>query len=114
VVPSQALAVMNDHLVLDWSQALAGRVLNDAGLNPQQQIDRAYRLALARTPKPEEQRTVAEFLKTQSTLVADRLAHNEKVLLPANLPNGADQAKAAAFVDFCHALLSSNEFMYVN
>ena len=114
VVPSQALAVMNDRLVLDWSQALAGRVLNDAGLNPQQQIDRAYRLALARTPKPEEQRTVSEFLKTQSTVVADRLAHNEKVLLPENLPAGVDQAKAAAFVDFCHALLSSNEFMYMN
>jgi hypothetical protein len=25
-----------------------------------------------------------------------------------------DPAKAAAFVDFCHTLMSSNEFMYIN
>jgi len=92
VVPSQALAVMNDHLVLDWSQSLAGRVLNDSGLNAQQQIDRAYRLALSRPPKSEESTQVAAFLKTQTALVGEK----------------------QAFADFCHVLLSSNEFMYVN
>ena len=83
---------MNDHLVLDWSQSLAGRVLNDSGLNAQQQIDRAYRLALSRPPKSEESTQVAAFLKTQTALVGEK----------------------QAFADFCHVLLSSNEFMYVN
>ena len=31
---SQALMLMNDRLVLEWSRALAGRVLNDGGLTP--------------------------------------------------------------------------------
>ena len=54
VIPSQALILMNDALVLDWSRALAGRVLNDGGLSPDQQVDRAYRLALSRPPNADE------------------------------------------------------------
>jgi hypothetical protein len=114
VVPSQALTLMNDRLVLDWTRAFAGRVLDDAGLATDQQIERAYRLALSRAPNADERRAVSDFLTKQSTLIEARLANNEKVLLPENLPAGADPAKAAAFVDFCHALLSSNEFLYVN
>jgi len=34
--------------------------------------------------------------------------------VPAELPAGMDPARAAAFVDFCHTLLNSNEFLYVN
>src|ERR1039458_2832628 len=50
VIPSQALMMMNDTLVGDWARALAGRVLNDGGLSLDQQVDRAYRLALSRPP----------------------------------------------------------------
>ena len=45
---------------------------------------------------------------------AERLARNEKPPVPAELPVGMDPARAAAFVDFCHTLLNSNEFLYVN
>ncbi|HKD09965.1 MAG TPA: DUF1553 domain-containing protein [Bryobacteraceae bacterium] len=114
VVPSQALTMMNDKQVIEWSQALAGRVLNDAGLDPAQRIERAYRLALARPPSAAEKTSVSDFLKSQTTLVAGRLAADEKVLLPENMPTNMDQAQGAAFVDFCHALISSNEFMYIN
>ncbi|MCU1327402.1 MAG: hypothetical protein JWN34_2772, partial [Bryobacterales bacterium] len=114
VVPSQALTLMNDKLVLDWSKALASRVLNDSGLAPAQQIERAYRLTFSRAPKPEETKTVNEFLEKQTALLGARLAKNEKLLLPENIPAGMDPAKAAAFVDFCHTLMSSNEFMYIN
>jgi hypothetical protein len=114
VVPSQALTLMNDKLVLDWSKALASRVLNDSGLAPAQQIERAYRLTFSRAPKPEETKTVGEFLEKQTALLSARLAKNEKLLLPENIPAGMDPAKAAAFVDFCHTLMSSNEFMYIN
>ena len=114
VVPSQALTMMNDKLVLDWSQALAARVLNDPGLEPAQQIERAFRLTFSRAPKAEEVKTVQGFLEKQATVLSARLAKNEKVLLPENMPKGMDPAKAAAFVDFCHTLMSSNEFMYIN
>ena len=51
VIPSQSLILMNDALVSEWSSALASRVLNDAGLSADQQVERAYRLALSRPPK---------------------------------------------------------------
>jgi hypothetical protein len=105
---------MNDELVMEWSRVLAGRVLNDAGLSPEQQIERAYRLAVSRAPKPEESRLVLEFLNQQSPLLAARLAKNEKAPMPDSVPAGMTPERAAAFVDFCHTLLNSNEFMYMN
>ena len=114
VIPSQALTLMNDKLVLEWSQALASRVLNDGGLSADQQIERAYRIVLSRAPNARERETVLEFLGRQSALIGDRLARNEKVPLPENTPAAMEPARAAAFVDFCHTLLNSNEFLYVN
>jgi hypothetical protein len=114
VIPSQALILMNDPLVLEWSRALAGRVLNDGGLSLDQQVDRAYRLALSRPPNLEEKAAVLDFLARQSSLVGERLARNEKPVVPDQLPPGVEAARAAAFVDFCHTLLNSNEFLYVN
>ena len=114
VIPSQALMLMNDGLVLEWSRTLAGRVLNDGGLTAEQQIERAYRLALSRSPSSRERQEVLDFLGKQSAVIGERLAQNEKVALPDNLPQNMPAARAAAFVDFCHALLNSNEFLYVN
>lgn len=114
VVPSQALTVMNDKSILEWSVAFAARVLDDGGLSTDQRIDRAYRLAFSRSPNPDERKSVSQFLAHQSAVVSARIARNEKVLLPANLPAGMDPATASAFVDFCHSLMSSNEFLYVN
>jgi hypothetical protein len=114
VIPSQSLILMNDALVLDWARALAGRVLNDAGLSLDQQVDRAYRLALSRPPAAAEREAVLDFLDRQSSLLAGALARNEKPPMPEALPAGMQPARAAAFVDFCHVLMNSNEFLYSN
>ena len=114
VIPSQSLILMNDALVLDWARALAGRVLNDSGLSLDQQVDRAYRLALSRPPAAAERDAVLDFLDRQSSLLAEALARNEKPPMPEALPAGMKPARAAAFVDFCHALINSNEFLYAN
>jgi hypothetical protein len=114
VTPTQPLALMNDELVMEWSRALASRVLNDGGLSAEQQIDRTYRLLLSRAPKPEESKSILDFLNEQSVLLGERLAKGDKVPLPDTLPQGMTPARAAAFVDLCHALLNSNEFIYIN
>jgi hypothetical protein len=114
VTPTQPLALMNDELVMEWSRELARRVLNDTGLSPEQQVERAYRTVLSRAPKPEESRVVLEFLNRQSILLAERLAKDEKALLPDSVPAGMQPERAAAFVHFCHTLLNSNEFIYMN
>ena len=114
VIPSQALTMMNDSLVLKWSEALAGRVLNDGGLTADQQVDRAFRLVLSRKPNAEEKQAVRDFLSKQTALLENRLEQHEKVPLPDKMPPSTDPAHVAAFVDFCHSLLNSNEFLYVN
>jgi mono/diheme cytochrome c family protein len=96
VSPTQPLVGMNDQLVREWSQDLASRVLNDGGLSPEQQVDRAFRLVFTRAPKDEERKAVLDFLNQQTAEI------------------GGDQARTKAFVDFCQALLNSNEFLYVN
>ncbi len=114
VIPSQALVLMNDKLVLQWSQALATRILNDRGLSTDQEIERAYRLVLSRAPRTKEEQEVRGFLDSQSALIGQRIEKHESVALPANLPAGEKPERFAAFADFCHALLNSNEFLYLN
>jgi hypothetical protein len=115
VTPPQSLDLLNNELVLDWASKLAGRVLNDSGLAPAAQVDRAFRFAYGRAASPEEQKMAEDFLAKQTPVMAARLASNDaKPPLPANLPQGTDPAHAAAFVDLCHMLLDSNEFLYIN
>jgi Protein of unknown function (DUF1553)/Protein of unknown function (DUF1549) len=116
VTAPQSLELMNNDLILEWAQSLAGRVLNDSGLTPQAQVDRAFRLAYGRSASAEEQKLAADFLARQTPIMAERLAGDEKPRppLPPNLPSGIDPARAAAFVDLSQMLLDSNEFLYIN
>jgi hypothetical protein len=114
VVPTQSLLLMNDELVLQWAQGLAGRVLNDSGLSLEQQIERAYRLVFSRAPNAKERQAILQFLDKQAPVMAERLARNDKVPMPEYVPPSMERDRAAAFVDFCHALLNSNEFLYIN
>jgi hypothetical protein len=114
VTPTQSLALMNDDLVLEWSKALAGRVLNDSGLAPEAQVERAYRFVHHRAPNTDERTAILDFLGKQTALLRDHAAAQGKLHLPASLPEGMEPAQAAAVVDLCHALLNSNEFVYLN
>src|SRR5262245_37005712 len=118
VTPAQSLDLLNNELVLDWSRALAGRILKDTGFTPESrdQVDRAFTLAYGRKADGEELKTAVEFLERQTPILAARLAEGSKSKppLPIVIPDGMDPARAAAFVDFCQMLLSSNEFIYIN
>lgn len=114
VSPAQSLELLNNDLVLDWSRSFASRVLNDSGLTPEAQIERAYRLAYSRAPKAQERDLSMKFLERHVPLLKARADKGEKLVLPASLPQGADPVKAAALVDLCHMLLNANEFLYIN
>jgi hypothetical protein len=89
--------------------------LNDSGLTPQAQVDRAFRLAYGRAATAEEQKLAADFIARQMPIMAQRLADaKSKPPLPDKLPSGIDPARAAAMVDLSQMLLNSNEFLYLN
>jgi hypothetical protein len=115
VTPPQSLDLLNNELTLDWARSLAGRVFNDSGLTPEAQVDRAFRFAYGRPASADEQKIAEDFLAKQTPVMTARLGSiDAKPPLPVNLPQGVDQARAAAFVDLCHMLLDSNEFLYIN
>ena len=91
VTPMQALELMNNDLVAGWSREFARRVHNDSGLTEDAQIDRAWKIAYLRSASPEEKKLAAEFLQKQQAA-----------------------GSASPFSDLCHALLNSNEFLYIN
>jgi hypothetical protein len=110
----QALVLMNSKQVLASAQSLAGRLLEQAGADRKAQIELAYRLAYSRPPSAAERDTALTFLATHKPIIEERLAENRPVPAPAKVPEGMDKAEAATLVDFCHMLLNSNEFVYIN
>jgi len=114
VTAPQAMALLNSKLGLEWAQAFAGRVLEDAGTNQNAQIEDAFRLAYGRRPDGFEKDTVLTFFTKQAELIAQRSSTGEKLALPQTMPPGYDSMQAAALVDFCQMLLNSNEFVYRN
>jgi hypothetical protein len=110
----QALIMLNGPFMQEQSKAFASRLLRECGPDPAKQIERAYRLALARAPRAGEVGLAREFLAAQTDLLRDRLRARQHVGLPPEVPDDVDPAAAAALADFCLALLNCNEFVYVN
>lgn len=78
----QALALVNSDLVLGWSQALAGRVIQEAGPNESAQIDRVYEILFSRKPTVKEKDKLVAFLNAQETLQAAQAGQVKKAHLP--------------------------------
>lgn len=93
-VPLQALALMNNELVVEQARALAERVVLEAGPSEPAQIELAFRLALARRPDEEELAAITAFLARPSA--------------------GDAEAERTALADFCQTLLGTNEFLYID
>jgi hypothetical protein len=83
-IATQALLLMNNAFIIQEAKAFAARLRRDAGADVGKQVDRAYRLALARPP--------TDFERTKS------------IAFIGSGPRGLD--------DFCQAIFSFNEFIY--
>jgi hypothetical protein len=81
-IAPQALILMNNGMVLTQAKVFAARVSKDAGADPAKQVDRAFRLALARPPDAVEAKQSIAFVRDQG------------------------------LESFCHALFNLNEFVY--
>jgi hypothetical protein len=110
----QALTLINDDLYYQWSEALAGRVIKDAGTDFNADLDRLYQLLYGRSPEPWEKDTLQTFLSTQEKTIAEQKAVGKPIAAPAGFTEtaGLSATRAAAFVDLVHALANSNEFTY--
>jgi hypothetical protein len=57
---------------------------------------------------------VNHFFAEHSKIIEQRLRGNELVSLPDEMPASVTLVEAATLEDFCHMLLNSNEFVYLN
>ena len=118
ITAPQALEMLNGELTEDAARHWSGKLLSDCDdqgkLDEAKLVREAYTEALGRPPRENEIQSAEKFVDQQAaTIAADSTPVNEKQL-PLPLPPRIDRAKAAAIVDFCHALICSNEFLYVD
>src|SRR5436305_1270333 len=78
--PTKALTLLNNKLTVQWAQALAGRVLREAGADQGDWPAVACRLAYCRSTNPDEVDAMRKFLDHQSSIVAEHAA------LPSYMP----------------------------
>jgi hypothetical protein len=99
----QALLLINGDWTLARGEAFAARLEREvpAGDDDRGRIALAYRLAVGRLPEPDEAAEGLSFLSRQSDF-------------PVSTGKRSNSAgRHAALVDFCHVLLNSNEFLYL-
>jgi hypothetical protein len=89
----QALLLLNGDFVLQRGQALAAALCERFGGDETRMVAQGYRLAWSRQPSAEETQLGLRFLSKQSEVLRER---------------------RAALADFCHAVLNTNEFLFID
>jgi hypothetical protein len=118
--PLQALTLFNSDIVLGWSQALAGRVIREAGKDESAQLNRLYEVLFARAPSKEEKAALKDYLDREEKVIRQKVANTgESGKFEIAVPTGLKDVKqplnplrAAAFVDLVHTVANSNDFAY--
>ena len=95
----QALYLLNNAMILRLADDLARQVAHEARSDPAAQIERVYLLALGRAARPAEKELGVAALKQLADVWA-----------------GTDRAAAGskALATYCHAVLNSAGFLYVD
>jgi hypothetical protein len=94
-VAPQALFLLNSRFVVDRSLGLAKGLLEDAGLTDNGRVQRAYRMILTRPAEADEVDAALSYITGLEKRLAQPGAH------------------LTAWQSFCHTLLASNEFLYL-
>ena len=87
-IPTQNLLLLNDPFVRARARDFAERVAKESGDDIKRRIERAYQIALSRSPLDWEMQSARAFLK--------------------------EDAGKESLIDFCHVLFTLNEFLYVD
>jgi hypothetical protein len=109
--PLQALVTLNDPVYVEAAQALARRALKEGGAMLEARLTYAFRLCLARPPRPEELKKLTELhARAKQKFAGDVKAATALATEPLGpAPQGTDMADLAAWTVVSNVLLNLDE-----
>jgi len=113
--PMQALTLLNDEQVYQWSQVLAGRIVREAGGDPSAELDRLYEILFSRKPNENEKSLLLGFFVSHEKVIREKAAEGKfSIAVPIDYKPAEtlDPIRAAVLVDLVHAVMNSNDFSY--
>ncbi len=113
-VATQALTLFNGEFVNRQARHLAERLMKEAGPDPRDQIDRAYRLAFARPPTEDEQKSLLSFLRDEAARPAKEPSATADSSFSAATTPPHPEAEKHALIQLCRVILNMNEFVYTD
>ncbi len=112
--PIQSLLMINGAWTIQRARAFSDRLLNGDLQSDRERVDLAFQMAFGRPASPTEIADTLQFLRELSVDAAGDIALNE----PGPGLSGCDfephPITDDAWVDFCHALFNSSEFIYID
>ncbi|MCH7728633.1 MAG: DUF1553 domain-containing protein [Planctomycetes bacterium] len=102
--PTQSLLMINGPWTLSRARALASRLQRGQAADEKQTVTQAYRLVYGRKPNSSEVAAATAFLRDQAKRATPKIGDKTVSTDP----------RTAALIDFCHVLLNSSEFLYVD
>jgi hypothetical protein len=105
-VAPQALHLLNNGMVEQLAADFAKRIRREAGNDPGKQVDAAYLIALGRAPTAEEKKLGRAALA--------KLADEWTKQQAATGKPDRDAAELKALATYCHAIVNSAAFLYVD
>lgn len=111
-IAPQSLAMMNGEFTLAQSKFFAERVAREAGADPTAQVKQAWLLAFGSTPTATELKNSVDFIAKQTAHFKAEPVKAEPVAKGKEAP--PTEPTMQALSTFCQALLTSNEFLYVD
>jgi cytochrome c553 len=111
-VSPQSLLLMNNGYMREYAQNFADRLVKESGADADKQVQRAWQLCFGRAPSMADQQAAVEFVKAQTVHYQ---AHPAKLEHVSGPPEKVDaKPEILALAALCHALISSNAFLYVD
>ena len=110
-VSPQSLLLMNNLGMREFAQYFGERLLKE-GADTAAQIDLAWKLAYGRAPRPDEREAAMQFVTLQTAHYTVHPAKQERSAGPAETADAP--ARLLGLAAMGHALMSANEFLYLD
>lgn len=114
LTPTQSLALLNGDEAHAASRRWAGRLLGESLGDEVLVIKTAWFEAYGRAPSDDETELARQFLRSQAARIYDHDQNLPSTSLPEPLPSCLEPHYGGAYVDLCHGLLNSSEFLFVD